>query len=144
MTECFSEPTLDEVLSDPLVQDVMASDGVDPAELQASLSEIAGDIRRRRLVPPAPAGGLTLSLPGFGEGGVGFGSGPRAKRARKSPTLPSPKTGRESTAVRPSCKRPHCGKMIAIPLNKGSRSAFAEAEAKWGGRTWPRRSPRSR
>ena len=49
MTECFSEPTLDEVLSDPLVQDVMASDGVDPAELQASLIEIAGDIRRRRL-----------------------------------------------------------------------------------------------
>ena len=48
MTECFSEPTLDEVLSDPLVQDVMASDGVDRAELQASLSEIAGDIRRRR------------------------------------------------------------------------------------------------
>jgi hypothetical protein len=46
MTECFSEPTLDEVLSDPLVQDVMASDGVDRAELRASLSEIAGDIRR--------------------------------------------------------------------------------------------------
>jgi|HubBroStandDraft_6_1064221.scaffolds.fasta_scaffold4058575_2 hypothetical protein len=50
MTECFSEPTLDEVLSDPLVQEVMASDGVDRAELQASLSEIAGDIRRRRSV----------------------------------------------------------------------------------------------
>ena len=49
MTECFSEPTLDEVLSDPLVQDVMASDGVDLAELQASLIEIAGEIRRRRL-----------------------------------------------------------------------------------------------
>jgi hypothetical protein len=48
MTQCFSEPTLDEVLSDPLVQDVMASDGVDPAALQASLNEIAGDIRRHR------------------------------------------------------------------------------------------------
>jgi hypothetical protein len=36
------------VLFRSLVQDVMASDGVDPAELQASLSEIAGDIRRRR------------------------------------------------------------------------------------------------
>jgi hypothetical protein len=47
MMECFSEPTLDEVLSDPLVQEVMASDGVDRAELQASLSAIAGDIRRR-------------------------------------------------------------------------------------------------
>jgi hypothetical protein len=48
MVECVSEPTLDEVLSDPLVQDVMASDGVDPAELETALSEIAGDIRRRR------------------------------------------------------------------------------------------------
>jgi hypothetical protein len=48
LTECFSEPTLDEVLADPLVQDVMASDGVDVAELQASLIEIAGDIRHRR------------------------------------------------------------------------------------------------
>jgi hypothetical protein len=48
MTECFSEPTLDEVLADPLVQDVMASDGVDLAVLQASLTEIAGDLRRRR------------------------------------------------------------------------------------------------
>jgi hypothetical protein len=48
MTECFSEPTLDEVLSDPLVQEVMASDGVDRADLEASLNEIAGDIRRRR------------------------------------------------------------------------------------------------
>ena len=48
MTECFSEPTLDEVLSDPLVQEVMASDGVDRVELEASLNEIAGDIRRRR------------------------------------------------------------------------------------------------
>jgi hypothetical protein len=48
MTECFSELTLDEALSDPLVQDVMASDGVDAAELEATLSEIADDIRRRR------------------------------------------------------------------------------------------------
>jgi hypothetical protein len=45
--ECFSEPTLDEVLSDPLVMDVMASDGVDPGELEAELAAIAGDIRRR-------------------------------------------------------------------------------------------------
>jgi hypothetical protein len=45
--ECFSEPTLTEVLSDPLVLDVMTSDGVDPSELEAALVEIAGDIRRR-------------------------------------------------------------------------------------------------
>jgi len=47
MMECFSEPTLTEVLSDPLVQEVMASDGVDRTELEAALVEIAGDIRRR-------------------------------------------------------------------------------------------------
>jgi hypothetical protein len=44
--ECFSEPTLDEVLSDPLVIDVMASDGVDRGELEAELVAIAGDLRR--------------------------------------------------------------------------------------------------
>jgi hypothetical protein len=45
--ECFSEPTLAEVLSDPLVQEVMASDGVDPTELEAALADLAGNIRRR-------------------------------------------------------------------------------------------------
>jgi hypothetical protein len=45
--ECFSEPGLTEVLSDPLVLEVMASDGVDPGELEAALTEIAVDIRRR-------------------------------------------------------------------------------------------------
>ena len=45
--ECFSEPTLDEVLSDPLVMDVMASDGVDRGELEAELVALAGEIRRR-------------------------------------------------------------------------------------------------
>jgi hypothetical protein len=47
MLECFSEPTLTEVLSDPLVLDVMASDGVDPSELEAAFSRDRHDIRRR-------------------------------------------------------------------------------------------------
>jgi hypothetical protein len=47
MMECFSEPGLAEVLSDPLVLEVMASDGVDPRELEAALAEVAVDIRRR-------------------------------------------------------------------------------------------------
>jgi hypothetical protein len=50
--ECFAEPTLDEVLSDPMVMEVMASDGVDPTELETALVEIAGDIRRRRTQAP--------------------------------------------------------------------------------------------
>jgi|HubBroStandDraft_6_1064221.scaffolds.fasta_scaffold1333194_2 hypothetical protein len=46
--ECCAEPTLDEVLSDPMVREVMASDGVDPAELETALVAIAGDIRARK------------------------------------------------------------------------------------------------
>jgi hypothetical protein len=53
--ECFSEPTLDEVLSDPLVMDVMASDGVDRGELEAELVAIAGDIRRHACGLAGPA-----------------------------------------------------------------------------------------
>jgi hypothetical protein len=49
MTQCFSEPTLAEVLSDPLVMEVMASDGVDPTQLGAALADLAGNIRRREL-----------------------------------------------------------------------------------------------
>ncbi len=45
--ECFAEPSLEEVLSDPMVMEVMASDGVDPSELEAALVEIAGEVRRR-------------------------------------------------------------------------------------------------
>jgi hypothetical protein len=51
--ECFAEPTLDEVLSDPLVMEVMASDGVDRTELETALVEIAGDIRARKGRIPA-------------------------------------------------------------------------------------------
>jgi hypothetical protein len=51
--ECFAEPTLDEVLSDPMVMEVMASDGVDPTELETALVEIAGDIRARKRQIPA-------------------------------------------------------------------------------------------
>jgi hypothetical protein len=51
--ECFAEPTLDEVLSDPMVMEVMASDGVDPAELETALVEIATDIRTRKRQIPA-------------------------------------------------------------------------------------------
>ena len=56
MTECFWEPSLAEVLADPLVQVVMASDGVDPAELQASLTAIAGNIRRHPPIRLEPVG----------------------------------------------------------------------------------------
>jgi hypothetical protein len=48
--ECFAEPTLEEVLSDPMVLEVMAADGVDPSELEAALVEIVGGFRRRTAI----------------------------------------------------------------------------------------------
>jgi hypothetical protein len=44
MFQCPRELTLKDVLSDSIVKAVMAADGVDPQELEASLREIA---RRR-------------------------------------------------------------------------------------------------
>jgi len=41
MFQYSPELTLDEVLSDSIVQAVMAADGVDPHELKATLREIA-------------------------------------------------------------------------------------------------------
>jgi hypothetical protein len=43
----------------------------------------------------------SFSLPGFGEGGVGS-SFPRALELKKDPTLPSPKSGRESVPGGPA------------------------------------------
>jgi len=59
--ECFAEPTLEEVLSDPMVMEVMASDGVDPIELETALVAIAGDIRRRAQAPEARSTGARLT-----------------------------------------------------------------------------------
>lgn len=42
---CHEELTLSDALSDPLIQAVMAADGVDARELEAMLSDVA---RRRQ------------------------------------------------------------------------------------------------
>jgi hypothetical protein len=44
MRWCLSEPTLPEMLSDPIVRALMAADRVAPEELQASLKKIAGTL----------------------------------------------------------------------------------------------------
>jgi len=41
MFRCSPELTLNDVLSDSIVQAVMAADGVDPQDLEATLREIA-------------------------------------------------------------------------------------------------------
>jgi hypothetical protein len=45
---CHSEPTLAEMLSDPIVTALMAADRIAPEELRASLMKIAGAIELRR------------------------------------------------------------------------------------------------
>lgn len=47
MPPCQFEPTLAEALADPLVQAVMAADGVDPDKLAGCLGEVAEWIRER-------------------------------------------------------------------------------------------------
>jgi hypothetical protein len=44
MRWCLSEPTIAEMLSDPIVRALMAADRIAPDELQASLKKIAGTL----------------------------------------------------------------------------------------------------
>jgi len=41
MRWCYDEPTLDEMLSDPLIATLMRADGVDADELRPALDEVA-------------------------------------------------------------------------------------------------------
>jgi hypothetical protein len=41
MTTCFREPTLAELLNDPITRAVMRADGVNPRELETSLRDLA-------------------------------------------------------------------------------------------------------
>ena len=41
MTACFRDPTLAELLDDPIARAVMRADGVNPQELETSLRELA-------------------------------------------------------------------------------------------------------
>ena len=42
------EPTLEDILSDPIVEAVMAADGVDPHSLRRLLRQVGGDARPAR------------------------------------------------------------------------------------------------
>jgi hypothetical protein len=44
------EPTITEMLSDPIVKAVMQADGIDPAALEAELQSLAQEISARRYV----------------------------------------------------------------------------------------------
>jgi hypothetical protein len=59
----YSEPTLDEMLSDSIVGAVMQADGVNPDKLKAMLNRIAGELQARaRLAPFVSSAGLTRSF----------------------------------------------------------------------------------
>jgi hypothetical protein len=47
MPRCRFEPTLEDALADPLVQALMAADGVDPESLADCLDRMAELIKRR-------------------------------------------------------------------------------------------------
>ena len=40
MITCHEEPTLDEMLSDPVIEAVMEADGVDPGEVETLLRRV--------------------------------------------------------------------------------------------------------
>ena len=47
MKFCFSDPTLKDVLTDPLMRTIMAADRVDPDSLETMLSKMARTIAGR-------------------------------------------------------------------------------------------------
>ena len=54
MRWCDREPTLEDILSDPIVRVVMAADGVDARKLEATLREIAIDRRATQRAERCP------------------------------------------------------------------------------------------
>ena len=48
MIWCDREPTLEDILSDPIVRVVMKADGVDPQRLESTLREMALGLRAAR------------------------------------------------------------------------------------------------
>jgi hypothetical protein len=60
MSWSYREPTLEEMLSDPIVGALMKADGVDPTELEATLRQMAaaqpGDWWKRLRVPRTSPG----------------------------------------------------------------------------------------
>ena len=48
---CLSEPTVSEMLSDPIIQAVMAADRVAPDDLRKNLSNVAGKLELHHAAP---------------------------------------------------------------------------------------------
>ena len=69
LTGCpLREPTIEKLLSDPLIRTIMEADGVDLTELKAMMRRLAGLCRGHLLAAPEPARGSSGSQPCKGRG----------------------------------------------------------------------------
>jgi hypothetical protein len=66
MITCFEEPTVDDLLRDPLIRQVMYADGVDTTALRSMFDVLAREIAARPNVQPTrrsfPISGFIRSL----------------------------------------------------------------------------------
>lgn len=66
MITCFEEPTVDELLRDPLIRQVMYADGVDTTALRSMFSVLADEIAARPNLQPTrrsfPISGFIRSI----------------------------------------------------------------------------------
>ena len=66
MITCFEEPTVDELLRDPLIRQVMYADGVDTTALRSMFSVLADEIAARPNLQPTrrsfPISGFLRSI----------------------------------------------------------------------------------
>lgn len=62
MITCFEEPTVDDLLRDPLVRQVMYADGVDTTALRAMFKVLASEIATR---PNSTPSRRTSAVSGF-------------------------------------------------------------------------------
>ena len=59
---CFSEPALDDVMSDPVTQALMTADGVDRAELEKMFSAIARTVGGAARIEPSREGWTRMRI----------------------------------------------------------------------------------
>jgi hypothetical protein len=114
----WDEASVDELMADPIVRDLMAADGVDPAELRALLYGVQRTIERYAISSGGPA-----SLAGFAQlGGSAPGLTPSATPS-VTPTADRPRADRLWRAPRANPSRSDVQK-TRIALADHSRSSM--------------------
>jgi hypothetical protein len=101
----WDEASVDELMADPIVRDLMAADGVDPAELRALLYGVQRTIERYAISSGEPA-----SLAGFAQLG---GSAPGLTPSVAPSVAPN---------VAPTADRPRADRLWRAPRANPGRS----------------------